>query len=136
VPKGVFKDIADIMEGATVPGAKGKRKGMAKAAEENGRYEAELRSPSEITKRIRRWKRRCTSWHAIWFEAAAQMRDEMPSCANAWSRRLRPTPPGALPSVRRPGLGAQAAWHFLVSNTASMLTPSAIPTGETHRCRP
>jgi excinuclease ABC subunit B len=43
-PKGVFKDIADIMEGATVPGSRSKkRKGMAKAAEENARYEAELR---------------------------------------------------------------------------------------------
>ncbi len=30
-----------------------KRKGMAKAAEENARYENELRSPSEINKRIR-----------------------------------------------------------------------------------
>ena len=34
-PKGVFKDVADIMEGATVPGSRSKkRKGMAKAAEE------------------------------------------------------------------------------------------------------
>ncbi|MES2692444.1 MAG: excinuclease ABC subunit UvrB, partial [Verrucomicrobiota bacterium] len=34
-PKGVFKDVADIMEGAVVPGSRSKkRKGMAKAAEE------------------------------------------------------------------------------------------------------
>ncbi|MBZ4364772.1 excinuclease ABC subunit B, partial [Mycobacterium tuberculosis] len=50
VPKGVVKDITDIMEGATVPGARSKkRKGMAKAAEESARYEAELRTPGEIT---------------------------------------------------------------------------------------
>ncbi|MGH8354559.1 MAG: excinuclease ABC subunit UvrB, partial [Pseudomonas sp.] len=53
-PKGVFKDVQDILEGATVPGSRSsKRKGMAKAAEESARYESELRSPSEIGKRIR-----------------------------------------------------------------------------------
>src|SRR6059058_2282019 len=37
-PKGVVKDVADIMEGATVPGSRSKkRKGMAKAAEENAK---------------------------------------------------------------------------------------------------
>jgi excinuclease ABC subunit B len=65
-PKGVFKDVADIMEGATVPGSRSKRKGMAKAAEENARYEAELRSPGEIAKRIKALEERCTSWHVIW----------------------------------------------------------------------
>ncbi|WP_043234403.1 helicase-related protein, partial [Pseudomonas aeruginosa] len=53
VPKGVRKDIKDILEGAVVPGARGNRKGVAKVAEESGRYENELRSPSEISKRIR-----------------------------------------------------------------------------------
>jgi excinuclease ABC subunit B len=77
-PKGVFKDVADIMEGATVPGSRSKkRKGMAKAAEENARYEAELRSPGEMPSGSRRWKRRCTSWHAIWNSRPAQMRDEI-----------------------------------------------------------
>jgi excinuclease ABC subunit B len=33
-PKGVFKDVADIMEGATVPGSRSKKR-MAKAAEES-----------------------------------------------------------------------------------------------------
>ena len=53
VPKGVKKDVQDILEGATVPGSRSKkRRGEAKAAE-RARYESELRSPSEITKRIR-----------------------------------------------------------------------------------
>ncbi len=66
-PKGVFKDVADIMEGATVPGSRSKkRKGMAKAAEESARYEAELRSPSEITKRIRQLEEKCTNWPGTW----------------------------------------------------------------------
>ncbi len=78
-PKGVFKDVADIMEGATVPGSRSKkRKGMAKAAEENAKYEAELRSPSEITKRIRQLEEKMYQLaRDLEFEAAAQMRDEI-----------------------------------------------------------
>ncbi|MGB8920510.1 MAG: excinuclease ABC subunit UvrB [Pseudomonas sp.] len=78
-PKGVFKDVADIMEGATVPGSRSKkRKGMAKAAEENAKYEAELRSPSEITKRIRALEEKMYQLaRDLEFEAAAQMRDEI-----------------------------------------------------------
>ncbi|HAC69105.1 MAG TPA: excinuclease ABC subunit B, partial [Pseudomonas sp.] len=52
VPQGIKKDIRDIMEGAAAPGGKGKRR-VAKAAEDKGEYAAELRSPSEIGKRIR-----------------------------------------------------------------------------------
>ncbi|CAH0200239.1 UvrABC system protein B [Pseudomonas koreensis] len=78
-PKGVIKDVADIMEGATVPGSRSKkRKGMAKAAEENAKYEAELRSPSEITKRIRALEEKMYQLaRDLEFEAAAQMRDEI-----------------------------------------------------------
>lgn len=78
-PKGVVKDVTDIMEGATVPGSRSKkRKGMAKAAEENARYEAELRSPSEITKRIRQLEEKMYQLaRDLEFEAAAQMRDEI-----------------------------------------------------------
>ncbi|WP_296256453.1 MULTISPECIES: excinuclease ABC subunit UvrB [unclassified Pseudomonas] len=78
-PKGVVKDITDIMEGATVPGSRSKkRKGMAKAAEENAKYEAELRSPSEITKRIRQLEEKMYQLaRDLEFEAAAQMRDEI-----------------------------------------------------------
>ncbi|AOE84544.1 excinuclease ABC subunit UvrB [Pseudomonas sp. TCU-HL1] len=79
VPKGVKKDIQDILEGATVPGSRSnKRKAMAKAAEESARYEAELRSPSEITKRIRQMEERMFQLaRDLEFEAAAQLRDEI-----------------------------------------------------------
>lgn len=79
VPKGVFKDVQDILEGAVVPGARSKkRKGMALAAEESARYENELRSPSEITKRIRQLEEKMYALaRDLEFEAAAQLRDEI-----------------------------------------------------------
>ncbi|MBD9415097.1 excinuclease ABC subunit B [Pseudomonas sp. PDM16] len=79
VPKGVTKDIKDILEGAVVPGARSnKRKAAAKAAEESARYEAELCSPSEITKRIRQLEEKMYQLaRDLEFEAAAQMRDEI-----------------------------------------------------------
>ncbi|MBF7141377.1 MULTISPECIES: excinuclease ABC subunit UvrB [Pseudomonas] len=79
VPKGVVRDIADILEGANIPGGKSKkRKGMAKAAEESAKYEAELRSPSEITKRIRQLEEKMLQYaRDLEFEAAAQTRDEI-----------------------------------------------------------
>jgi excinuclease ABC subunit B len=78
-PKGVFKDVADIMEGATVPGSRSKkRKGMAKAAEESAKYEAELRSPGEVAKRIKALEEKMYALaRDLEFEAAAQMRDEI-----------------------------------------------------------
>jgi excinuclease ABC subunit B len=79
VPEGIKKDIRDIMEGATVPGSRSnKRKGMAKAAEESARYENELRSPSEISKRIRQLEEKMYQLaRDLEFEAAAQLRDEI-----------------------------------------------------------
>ncbi|MCY1186380.1 UvrABC system protein B [compost metagenome] len=51
---------------------------MAKAAEESARYEAELRSPSEITKRIRQMEEKMFQLaRDLEFEAAAQLRDEI-----------------------------------------------------------
>ncbi|GLK90790.1 excinuclease ABC subunit UvrB [Pseudomonas turukhanskensis] len=78
-PKGVKKDVQDILEGAVVPGSRSnKRKGMAKVAEENARYENELRSPSEINKRIRQLEEKMYQLaRDLEFEAAAQMRDEI-----------------------------------------------------------
>ncbi|MHA6494494.1 excinuclease ABC subunit UvrB [Pseudomonas borbori] len=78
-PRGVFKDVQDILEGAVVPGSRSKkRKGMAQAAEESARYENELRSPSEITKRIRQLEEKMYQLaRDLEFEAAAQMRDEI-----------------------------------------------------------
>ncbi|MGR6653713.1 excinuclease ABC subunit UvrB [Pseudomonas mosselii] len=79
VPKGVVKDITDIMEGATVPGARSKkRKGMAKAAAEAERYEAELQTPAQITKRIKQLEEKMFQFaRDLEFEAAAQLRDEI-----------------------------------------------------------
>ncbi|EHY79198.1 excinuclease ABC subunit B [Stutzerimonas stutzeri ATCC 14405 = CCUG 16156] len=79
VPRGVKKDVQDILEGATVPGSRSKkRRGEAKAAEESARYENELRSPSEITKRIRQLEEKMlTLARDLEFEAAAEARDQI-----------------------------------------------------------
>ncbi|HAO77162.1 MAG TPA: excinuclease ABC subunit B, partial [Pseudomonas sp.] len=79
VPKGVKKDVQDILEGATVPGSRSKkRRSEAKAAEESARYESELRSPSEITKRIRQLEEKMLLLaRDLEFEAAAEARDEI-----------------------------------------------------------
>lgn len=79
VPRGVQKDIKDILEGAVVPGARSnKRKAAARAAEESARYEAALRSPSEINKRIRQLEEKMYQLaRDLEFEAAAQLRDEI-----------------------------------------------------------
>ncbi|NMZ63106.1 excinuclease ABC subunit B [Pseudomonas oryzihabitans] len=77
VPQGIKKDIRDIMEGAAAPGAKGKRR-VAKAAEDEGEYAAELRSPSEIGKRIRQLEEKMLQLaRDLQFESAAQLRDEI-----------------------------------------------------------
>lgn len=78
VPQGIKKDIRDILEGAVVPGARsGKRKAL-KAAEEDARYDAGLRSPSEINKRIRQLEEKMMQLaRDLEFEAAAQVRDEI-----------------------------------------------------------
>jgi excinuclease ABC subunit B len=78
VPRSVKKDIKDIMEGAVVPGSKGKRKSIAKVAEESGLYDNELRSPSEIGKRIRVLEEKMLKLaRDLEFEAAAEARDEI-----------------------------------------------------------
>ena len=77
VPQGIKKDIRDIMEGAAAPGAKGKRR-VAKAAEDKGEYATELRSPSEIGKRIRQLEEKMLQLaRDLQFESAAQLRDEI-----------------------------------------------------------
>jgi excinuclease ABC subunit B len=78
VPKGVKRDINDILEGASVPGARGKRRGLAKVAEDSGKYDQELRSPSEINKRIRQLEEKMMQYaRDLEFEAAAQLRDDI-----------------------------------------------------------
>ncbi len=79
VPQGVKKDVQDILEGAVVPGSRSRKRGAAaRAAEENARYEAQLNSPSEITKRIRQLEEKMFELaRDLEFEAAAQLRDEI-----------------------------------------------------------
>ncbi|MFK4232672.1 excinuclease ABC subunit UvrB [Pseudomonas guariconensis] len=79
VPKGVVKDITDIMEGASVPGGRSKkRKSMAKAAQESAHNEAELQTPAQITKRIKQLEEKMFQYaRDLEFEAAAQLRDEI-----------------------------------------------------------
>ncbi|MCQ4347917.1 excinuclease ABC subunit UvrB [Pseudomonas stutzeri] len=79
VPQGVKKDVQDILEGAVVPGARSRKRGAAaKAAEESARYEAQLNSPSEITRRIRQLEEKMFQLaRDLEFEAAAQLRDEI-----------------------------------------------------------
>jgi excinuclease ABC subunit B len=78
-PQGIFKDVQDILEGAVVPGSRSnKRRGMAKAAEESARYENELRTPAEISKRIKLMEEKMYQLaRDLEFEAAAQMRDDI-----------------------------------------------------------
>jgi len=77
-PRGVQKDIKDILEGATVPGSRSnKRKSRAQAAEGKGDYR-QLNSARDITKEIARLEEKMYK-HArdLEFEAAAGLRDEI-----------------------------------------------------------
>lgn len=77
-PKGVKRDITDIMEGANIPGARsGKRRSLAKVAEESGR-EIELRTPADYNKRIKQLEEQMYKLAKdLEFEKAAQLRDQI-----------------------------------------------------------
>lgn len=82
VPKTIFKDVADILEGArVVPGKKSKRS-RSQVAEPQGSYlsdaVAEATSPKEIAELISELENRMFD-HAqnLEFEQAAQLRDEV-----------------------------------------------------------
>ena len=78
-PKGVVKSVQDILEGAVVPGSRSNKRRQLKAAEDSANYAVDkLRSPSEITKRIRQLEEKMYQ-HArdLEFEAAAQLRDDI-----------------------------------------------------------
>ena len=78
-PKGVVKSVQDILEGAVVPGSRSNKRRKLKAAEDAAGYSVEkLRSPSEITKRIRQLEEKMYQ-HArdLEFEAAGQLRDDI-----------------------------------------------------------
>lgn len=77
-PRGVQKDIKEILEGATVPGSRSnKRKAQARAAEGQGAYSG-LRTAKEITREIGRLEEQMFK-HArdLEFEAAASLRDQV-----------------------------------------------------------
>ncbi len=77
-PKGVKRDITDIMEGANIPGARsGKRRSLAKVAEESGR-EIELRTPTDYNKRIKQLEEQMYKLAKdLEFEKAAHLRDQI-----------------------------------------------------------
>ncbi|SEK42004.1 Excinuclease ABC subunit B [Atopomonas hussainii] len=76
-PRGVQKAVADILEGATVPGSKSKRRERAKAAEAAGNYAAP-RSANEVAKRIRELEEQMFQFaRDLEFEKAAALRDEI-----------------------------------------------------------
>ena len=82
VPKGVKKSVADIMEGAHAPGARGKRGGAKarKVAEEKAQYGRSVAAmtPAEREKEVKRLEQKMFE-HAknLEFEEAAQVRDEI-----------------------------------------------------------
>ncbi|WP_285259204.1 excinuclease ABC subunit UvrB [Halopseudomonas bauzanensis] len=78
-PKGVVKSVQDILEGAVVPGSRSSKRRQFKAAEDSADYAVDkLRSPSEITKRIRQLEEKMYQRaRDLEFEAAAQLRDDI-----------------------------------------------------------
>ena len=78
-PVGVKKSVQDIMEGAVVPGARSnKRKAQARAAEQAAEYDQQLRTPQEITKKIKQLEEKMYQLaRDLEFEEAAQLRDEV-----------------------------------------------------------
>ena len=80
-PVGVLKDVADIMEGARVPGSKGKRNAKGrKAAEPAAHYQAEVAAmtPKQLVQEIKRMEQKMFE-HAknLEFEEAAATRDSV-----------------------------------------------------------
>ena len=80
-PVGVVKDVADIMEGARTPGAKGKRNAKGRqAAEPTAQYQADLAAmtPKQLAQEIKRMEQKMFE-HAknLEFEEAAATRDKV-----------------------------------------------------------
>ncbi|MGM8936088.1 excinuclease ABC subunit UvrB [Pseudomonas neustonica] len=78
-PRGVTKSVADILEGAVVPGSRSNRRKKLKAAEDAADYKAnELRTPAEIGKRIKQLEEKMYQYaRDLEFESAGQLRDEI-----------------------------------------------------------
>ena len=77
VPQGVKRDIVDILEGAVVPGARGRRRQSVKVADDDGNYEG-LRSPQQIDKQIQQLQEKMLQYaRDLEFEKAARVRDQI-----------------------------------------------------------
>ena len=78
-PKGVTKSVADILEGAVVPGSRSNKRKRQKAAEDAAEYKAsELRTPVDIGKRIKQLEEKMYQYaRDLEFESAGQLRDEI-----------------------------------------------------------
>ncbi|GAA6130063.1 excinuclease ABC subunit UvrB [Halopseudomonas sabulinigri] len=78
-PKGVTKSVADILEGAVVPGSRSNKRKKQKAAEDAADYKAsELRTPADISKRIKQLEEKMYQYaRDLEFESAGQLRDEI-----------------------------------------------------------
>lgn len=76
-PKGVKKEIQDILEGATTPGSRTHRKTRLKAAENSGEYQT-AHTPAELNKKIKQLEEKMFQLaRDLEFEAAAELRDEI-----------------------------------------------------------
>ena len=77
IPKGVKKSVADILEGAVIPGKKKGAKKSAKVAEPKSAYEVDL-TPEAMAARIKQLEQQMMD-HArnLEFEKAAGVRDEI-----------------------------------------------------------
>ncbi len=80
-PKGVTKDIADIMEGARAPGTRGKRNAKSRKVAEpaaNYKVEAAAMTPAQLAKEMKRLEQKMFE-HAknLEFEEAAATRDQL-----------------------------------------------------------
>ncbi|KGK40937.1 excinuclease ABC subunit B [Nitrincola sp. A-D6] len=79
-PKGIFKSVADIMEGAQAPGSRKSSRGGRKAAETQGEYRVDeaLLSPKELAKALSRLEDQMyVAARNLEFEKAANYRDEL-----------------------------------------------------------
>ena len=79
-PKGIQKSVADIMEGATIPGKKVGNKSARKAAEPTPEYQvtAKAMSPKELSKALSTLEDKMyEAAKNLEFEKAAQLRDQL-----------------------------------------------------------
>ncbi|EXJ10285.1 excinuclease ABC subunit UvrB [Nitrincola nitratireducens] len=79
-PKGIFKSVADIMEGAQAPGSRKSSRGAKKAAETNAEYRVDeaILSPKDLAKALSRLEDQMyEAARNLEFEKAAKYRDEL-----------------------------------------------------------